>query len=1452
MSIYIGDKEYDLHYSTTGDKVNRSTFLGKEKVWPLYEFSFYDGSMQKVEEGVASSGKTNSQHIRTCEDSWWHKLQFDEVYVFDQRSDIAWLRYNATKLQCQNNKYHWLFVKNAGLSVSPTNSDNYQTISFSDNYSSFDGGTCSESSNDTTMSYEIDKNEWFKSRSGRMYGMQYDEWYHLSGKTTNGFSHKISPSDNNPTIFVTQVANSWGNNNQQIEFTCSSETDDNVTLTWKIYSNSTSGTTIYYGSNIASNNKTVDGDETYEEGKMWITTSNSNIILNTNTIERNISDNGVVTWTMTATWLDNIANGSNCSHDIKFSGIPNSIGLEGATFDVSATCTQTSQSRTNTFTLNVGSKNNWRPDSATCECNQDGETITVDCCMSTTETFGSNCEKSVKIVVDKVDEPEKEYTLYSDKSSVGGENSTFTITSYYTQSGSSGGGGTVWAKCPNGGPIVSASYSQQSFSGDSGFVDVTVSCTGSETITSGSTVGNTKSFTVSEHPYAGDKNAIITVTQNESGKQIKISHIAPPKIEYGYQYKVIICENSTDTSHISSVTVDSSTTSKTMYARLLEKCTAICEGEIVDDESYDYKFLSKEPTTKSGITLNNLSFSFNGEKWDNTPITVETDAVKIIIKGSINNDTNLGTTSITMNLIKDTVSSITNICDSNKTAFTFDFSVSQVQMIGGYDRTGTFTASYSGQSINTNFSQTSSVSSSEGTSTPVSGLKINDFTLSLTDSINFEISSISEISSNSGKYTATVKTKTAYNATDGSIGTGSSYKFTISEGSATTYISNTDPVSLGVKLWEGSENTTTNSESSRTVSATIKYSDKFVTTSTKTQYVCKTPGNDIEVEDAGITWSASETNNDLYTKYDPKTGKSTKVYIKSAKNINSEPKTITFTATLNSDTSIKQSFDLIWPKNDEGGSTIDEWEYQVDTNISLSTNCSATNVIVEVRNGTSIDFSINLGELTPGTTINKSNKKTTSESSVTRDIYVIYGTTEKKLDSYTFTKTNWRYTAQDTKICEILEKYTINLSSTDDQYICPGSVYLFSYRIQNSSGNNVQGSTVGATITSSNNDFIIGTPTYSDGVNTVNITCSSLGGANTTITINVDSVSKSFELNTYDIYNVSIDNDKSSVSVEVDSGSKSDIVELKYNKNGTAINYSDLPTGTAVVSSCSNKNITHNINANGNLSYSFNASSNPDKDIIKISLSSSLGWVNCSSGTQFTIFYTKKDVPVGSFEDTDLSYSFCLGKTIKIATISWSDGVCHSDSIKINNKEGDTFTIINKCEYNKNVIYATNNTCKPENGGKKGIVTITVSGESKDIELISYDYWEISYNTNTSTDTSDSLCAAGTNSYVSAIFSVKVNGNYFTDNEIKNYGLGAVSIAVPDIAGTTKSIKHTTNGQWEVRYTIKDSNANYDDKITASIINLPECSCGTIEAESSNNIKINQYTCGDIEEDAIE
>ena len=122
MSIYVGNKKFDLHYTTTGNKVNRSVFKGENKLWPLYEFSFYDGSMQKNIENIPATGTQEKVKIRTCEDSWWHKLKFDEIYVFDKELSKTWLRYNAINLNCQKNpiKTHWLSViKENNYNVNP-------------------------------------------------------------------------------------------------------------------------------------------------------------------------------------------------------------------------------------------------------------------------------------------------------------------------------------------------------------------------------------------------------------------------------------------------------------------------------------------------------------------------------------------------------------------------------------------------------------------------------------------------------------------------------------------------------------------------------------------------------------------------------------------------------------------------------------------------------------------------------------------------------------------------------------------------------------------------------------------------------------------------------------------------------------------------------------------------------------------------------------------------------------------------------------------------------------------------------------------------------------------------------------------------------------------------------------------------------------------------------------
>ena len=366
------------------------------------------------------------------------KLKYNEIYVFDKTSDDSWLKKKATKFNCKNVdnvekvKQHWLSVINGtNYSVNPDNSDSKQTISFNDHYNknnvhisdiSNSGGTCKENVHDIDMLYTIDKNEWFIDRSGYMYGKQYDEWDHISGSTRkDNHFYDLSPSDNTPTIYISQLANSWGNNKQHIKFTCSSEnvsaSGGDVTLTWQIYSNSTSGTTIYYGSNIASNNGTKEYyGEIYREGYMWITTSNPNVTLNTNSVKKTIYENGVVTWTMTATYSSNesLENSSSSTHNISFKGFPSSIDANGGTYTISAVCAHDSTNIENVFTLNLSSKNNWRPGSAICKCNQDGNTTLTDCCVSTSNSFDP-CKTSVTITVKPISSSNKKYIIKKNK-----------------------------------------------------------------------------------------------------------------------------------------------------------------------------------------------------------------------------------------------------------------------------------------------------------------------------------------------------------------------------------------------------------------------------------------------------------------------------------------------------------------------------------------------------------------------------------------------------------------------------------------------------------------------------------------------------------------------------------------------------------------------------------------------------------------------------------------------------------------------------------------------------------------------------------------------------------------------------------------------------------------------------------------------------------------------------
>lgn len=1161
MSIYVGDKKFDLHYTTTGNKVNRSVFKGENKIWPLYEFSFYDGSMQKNIENVPASGQDKSIEIRTCEDSWWHKLKFDEIYVFDKAAANSWLRYNAINLNCQEKpiKTHWLSViKGDNYSINPENSDDRQTISFSDNYNNISnlnnsGGTCNENLHDINMNYKIDKNDWFVSRSGYMYGKQYDEWDHISGTTKNYYHfYDLSPSDNTPIIYIYQVANSWYNSDenkefeQKIEFTCTpivtSVVGGEVQLTWKIYSLSSSGTTIYYGSNIASNNSTEEtSGEIYAKGYMWITASNPNITLNTDSVKKSISSDGVVTWTMTAKWGSNEALGKNASHTIAFNGFPKSIPFNvDSTYNISATCTQISKDRENIFTLNISSKNNWRPGSATCKCNQSGETRQIPCYVNDTNSF-SDKKTSITITVNKVTPGKKVYYLSVDKSSITTQNNNFTVKSYYIQDSNSGATITVYAQCEDGDIITSRSITQEPNLGGTGGVGFTVACNdGKETITPDNVKTEelnadfTKTIIAEAHSILGDTiNNVITVTQNESSKIITLVHIADPAVEHKYEYRILLFDNEsnvqdiTNKNGISNITLSSSTTQTTIYARLEEKCTSVtdtgvCEiGDPMDIyKSYDYIPIKSTAVSHSGVKLSDFTdFTFNGEEWSKGDPVYNDSYITITLSGSANNDSSPSTKYCSMNMLSDTTSTIPpSVCDKDTDAFWFKFSLNEITSTGGYTRTGTFSANYNdvAKAI-CNLSQTSSVTSSS-TSTSITGKKDDiDISFDPSDTLDFGKSRIEE--SNNGEYTVYIKTLTDFYANSDPAfveGLDNGYKLNAVSNEDVTITDTTEFVKFkvvvkGNKYYTQYEDENKNKINSRsvTVTASYEYNEKetSVTTSTKTQNVCNKVDSTQKYEVSnipGITWTADKQNTSLYTDYNPKSGVETTVSINSKiSGSTSENITITFTATIN-DTNVSKNFTITWPKT---AIISTSWTYTINIDISLTNKCQSSNFYITID-----DKKIDNTEVTVNSGSNNkieytSEKITATEVTPTIKLYKNHSDGDDELvEDYgenPFTITANTLSKSYSENCEDTTQYYIEIIGGPDFTTCPGTTVEIQFKITD--GTNYYNFNGNGTAIINNDKFTINEYiSYKDSINTIKVTTSDTNEDTGKLTISVN------------------------------------------------------------------------------------------------------------------------------------------------------------------------------------------------------------------------------------------------------------------------------------------------------------------------------------------------------------
>ena len=441
-----------------------------------------------------------------------------------------------------------------------------------------------------------------------------------------------------------------------------------------------------------------------------------------------------------------------------------------------------------------------------------------------------------------------------DKSSITTQNNNFTVKSYYIQDSNSGVTITVYAQCEDGDIVTSRSITQEPNLGGTGGLGFTVDCNDGEEIITPNNVKTeelntdfTKTITAEAHSILGDTiNNVITVTQNESGKIITLVHIADPAVEHKYEYRILLFDNEsnvqdiTNKNGISNITLSSSTTQTTIYARLEEKCTSVTDTgvcEIGDPmniyKSYNYIPIKSTVVSHSGVKLSDFTdFTFNGEKWSKGDPVYNDSYITIILSGSANNDSSPSIKYCSMNMLSDTTSTILpNVCDKDTDAFWFKFSLNETTNTGGYTRTGTFSANYNNVAkAICNLSQTSSITSSS-TSAPITG-KSDDIDISFdpSDTLDFGKSRIEE---SNGEYTVYIKTLTDFYANSNPEfveGLSNEYEISAAQGvtEAVTVNSSTDFVTFkvvvkGQKYFTPSEDEQKNKTNSRSVTVTASY-----------------------------------------------------------------------------------------------------------------------------------------------------------------------------------------------------------------------------------------------------------------------------------------------------------------------------------------------------------------------------------------------------------------------------------------------------------------------------------------------------------------------------------------------------------------------------------------------------------------------------------------------------
>lgn len=752
MAFYIGNSPADTNFLLGGEKSERTLWNADSHVWPRYNFSWFDGTMEKFVDGVSCRGQVISEQLRSCETSWWHRLDFVEDVQYNiSEADKDWLVYDA--FERVNGKPGLI---SAEFFHTSTKSDripsvvygvNYVECLFNESYQDVEGGkiknpTCDKNSPDCTPKFEIPANIWFKERGAKITYRQRWEWQDDAN----------AASPNRPSITIKQKANKLktGSANdiviQLISCTPQSApaSATTVNIEFKIYAmTEATDQPIYYGDNILSNFGTADTyGEIYRNGYMWLTSTGDMTLDSAATYNPSTK-----TWSIRGHWSSNSPNASTDTHDFNINKVENTKEGEAKGYDVSATCGASSSTRYATFTINLGAKNNWINKSLQGpKLSQAGESVSYSCQVKNIDDPDDAYVDFLHVSFPPMPSGDPVYTFTKDVSEI--SSGDIHVTSYKTTMGeSSYESETIIAKCSATGHTgtVIVDCSQQT-EGSKESVNFVVVCSdGCSAVLSKSDYGdgNWVVSVSSEHSTSGGPSGTIDLTQDESGNMLSVNHTSSGT-PATYSYTIAYYEDAACTIPISNVELPAAGGSRTVYVKAIE--TKVQNGSVTS-HTVDY--------SNTDATPDDISISYSGNSSITESVgTFTGTCFPVTFSAQANNESSFDD----LGIVKDSDFNET-LGNTNGSETTFTF---HLEGGAGVRREGTDSASIRGAFASCSVGQNSTVTG--GVTDMDDHTSDIDLTKTCTPSSGVSDVDISMTFSN-GIYTVKIKANKDYNAT---------------------------------------------------------------------------------------------------------------------------------------------------------------------------------------------------------------------------------------------------------------------------------------------------------------------------------------------------------------------------------------------------------------------------------------------------------------------------------------------------------------------------------------------------------------------------------------------------------------------------------------------------------------------------------------------------------------